>query len=240
MSSWRNRQLMSEGTANDVAELMAVSRVFSAFYLEGSSESFVRRLIAHDAAAHWPVLSDDERYLNALTKLSHALTAWRPSDTSSLQSEHAELFVGPGPQKAPPWGSVYLSDERLLMGPSTLALERFLKARGIHYVLKENQPLDHIGLCFGILAQLLEQRLGEITGGVDVAAKEAIQTFLHDHFLTWADQCIALQLKHARSEFQNSLASLAEFFLLCLDRSFPSKQCLEVTLLGRGLGETES
>ena len=215
---------MIQGTANYVAELMAVSRLFSTFYVEGPSERFVRSLIAHDAAAHWPVHGDDERYVNALTKLSHALTAWRPSDTTVLQSEHAELFVGPGPQKAPPWGSVYLSEERLLMGPSTLALERFLKTRGIHYVLKENQPLDHIGLCFGILAQLLEQRLGEVAGGDEVAAEEAIQTFLQDHFLTWADQCIALQLKHARSEFQTSLASLAELFLLCLERTFRAGQ----------------
>ena len=215
---------MTGDIANDVAELMAVSQVFSTFYREGPSESFVHHLIAHDAAAHWPVRYDGERDQKALTKLSSALSAWQPSDTDALQSEHADLFVGPGPQKAPPWGSVYLSDDRLLMGPSTLALERFLKTRGIHYVLKENQPLDHIGLCFGILAQLLEQRLGEVAGGDDVAAEEAIQTFLQDHFLTWADQCIALQLKHARSEFQTSLASLAELFLLCLERTFGAGQ----------------
>ncbi|AZW02489.1 hypothetical protein ENE68_23995 (plasmid) [Escherichia coli] len=77
-----------------------------------------------------------------------------------LQADHLALFVGIGMPKAVPWGSVYLTEENLLLQRSTHALTAFLKSHRIILCTDEQQISDHIGLCLSVLALLLNN--GEI------------------------------------------------------------------------------
>ena len=56
------------------------------------------------------------------------------------------LFEGQGEMVAPPWGSVYLDKDNLLMGDSTVAYRHFLATNGIAFVSDVCQPEDQFGL----------------------------------------------------------------------------------------------
>ncbi|MCG3730177.1 TorD/DmsD family molecular chaperone [Vibrio cincinnatiensis] len=113
------------------------------------------------------------------------------------------LFEGIGEMPAPPWGSVYLDPERIVMGESTLAYRQFLQQHGIEVQLANHEPEDQFGLMLLALAHFLEQE-----------QDSAALTLLTDHLLPWADQYLQ-QLKSACSEtdFYYGLAIIAECFL---------------------------
>lgn len=54
---------------------------------------------------------------------------------------------------APPWGSVYLDEEGLMSGDSTLSWKTALQLAGVKTTIT-NEPLDHIGLSLMALATI--------------------------------------------------------------------------------------
>lgn len=199
-----------ECTAADLESLEALARVFGDFYLNGPTDHFMAALVEHDAAATWPALADSTARPQGLEALARALSEWQPGREALRQQEHGALFVGPGPQQAPPWGSIYLSEDKLLMGPSTHDLQHFLDDHGIVYFLREDQPLDHIGLCFGALATMFEV-LREAEPG-DAQPAQTIVTFLQSHMLPWVRRFLELHLANATSDLQRGMALLAADF----------------------------
>ncbi|MGI5733882.1 TorD/DmsD family molecular chaperone [Escherichia coli] len=99
-----------------------------------------------------------------------------------LQADHLALFVGIGMPKAVPWGSVYLTEENLLLQRSTHALTAFLKSHRIILCTDEQQISDHIGLCLSVLALLLKQ-WGDYP---EETTERTIREFLRDHLLPWS------------------------------------------------------
>ncbi|PVZ86310.1 nitrate reductase [Serratia sp. S1B] len=124
-------------------------------------------------------------------------TAQPQPDTFSL------LFEGVGDMQAPPWGSVYLDPERIVMGCSTLDYRHFLRRNGIAPRLAGNEPEDHFGLMLLALAYLLEQER-------EATALE----LLNEHLFPWAGLYLQ-QLKSATlaGEFYHCLATLAQHFI---------------------------
>lgn len=99
----------------------------------------------------------------------------QPFDEAALHRTYMDLFVGPAPLEAPPWGSVYLDVERSLYGPSTSRLRDFLIEEGISTKAPSSGPEDHFGTLCWIGAWLVaEGRL------------EAFDELLGQHVLTWA------------------------------------------------------
>ena len=95
--------------------------------------------------------------------------------TEQHDRAYHHLFVGPQELKAAPWGSVYVDEEDLLFGDSTILLVRWMKANGI--ALHESgsrEPADHIGRMLVLLSWLCEN---------DAAL---IPEFLEKWLLTWA------------------------------------------------------
>ncbi len=61
-----------------------------------------------------------------------------------LSIDHAALFVGPFKLLAPPYGSVYLENNRAVMGNSTMTVAQYYQEAGLNVELKE--PPDHIAI----------------------------------------------------------------------------------------------
>jgi TorA maturation chaperone TorD len=171
----------------------------------------MQRLILHDAVANWPYFADTCARKFGLQALGGFVTGWCDEQVEEVRREHDELFVGPGPQKVPPWGSVYLNEENLLVGASTRELEEFLRDRGIIYTRREIQPLDHIGLCFDALKTMLSALANETRDRRK--GEEAVREFLALHFLTWAPRFVQLHMERARSGLQRGMAALACDFM---------------------------
>lgn len=61
-----------------------------------------------------------------------------------LAVEYARLFVGPFGLRAPPYGSVYLDNQRSVMGPSTMETIRCYEDEGLARDDEFNELPDHI------------------------------------------------------------------------------------------------
>ncbi|MGL5654056.1 MAG: molecular chaperone TorD family protein [Vibrio sp.] len=122
----------------------------------------------------------------------------------SPQPEHfSQLFEGLGYMFAPPWGSVYLDPENIVMGESTLAYRQFLQRHGVAVQLDCHEPEDQFGLMLLALAHFLEQD-----------QESAAIELLNKHLFPWATLYLQ-RLKSAcdEGEFYYCLAILAEYFL---------------------------
>ena len=63
-----------------------------------------------------------------------------------LAVEYSRLFVGPFGLKAPPYGSIYLDNERTVMGPSTMETIQFYEEEGLARDEGFNELPDHIAV----------------------------------------------------------------------------------------------
>ncbi len=63
-----------------------------------------------------------------------------------LAVEYATLFVGPFGLKAPPYGSIYLDNDRTVMGPSTMETIRLYEEEGLARDKDFSELPDHIAV----------------------------------------------------------------------------------------------
>lgn len=119
------------------------------------------------------------------------------------------LFEGQGEMVAPPWGSVYLDKDNLLMGESTVAYRHFLAKHGIAFVSDICQPEDQFGLMLLAAAQLLEQE-----------KSEAVKQLLEQHLMPWGYRYLECLANNSVSPFYAALANIATLFLQDLQQQY--------------------
>lgn len=118
-------------------------------------------------------------------------------DLDIIRHEYQRLFIGPEHLPAPPWESVYLSEERIIMDEHTLAVREFYREWGVEVVNFNRDPDDHIGLELEFMALLTEKALEYSQSGNKRALKQVLdgqRVFLHRHLFRWVDQfcsCLA-------------------------------------------------
>lgn len=122
------------------------------------------------------------------------------------------LFEGQGEMVAPPWGSVYLDKDNLLMGDSTVAYRHFLATNGIAFVADVCQPEDQFGLMLLAAAQLLEQE-----------KTEAVKALLEQHLMPWSYRYLECLANNTISPFYAALANIATLFLQDLQTQYALK-----------------
>lgn len=130
-------------------------------------EGFNRR----DLLNGWPAI-DGER-------TAHIAAMMYPAegqiDVDALHNAYNDLFIGPAALQAPPWGSVYLDEEHVLYGSSTLLLQDFLRHEAIALDVANPGPEDHFGnLCWVGAWLAAEGRM------------EGFDRLLGEHLLPWA------------------------------------------------------
>ena len=155
----------------------------------------------------------DDAYWTALFALldsvkwqdaSDELRRLRAQDTAfleSLQVEYTRLFINAFPQVlAPPYGSVYLSDDGMLYGQSAVLTKQFYRERGFDLPGEADLP-DHLTLELEFLA---------ILAAAGEEADEAL--FLRRHFRPWFPCFRARVLTEVHHPFYRVLVNLIDFF----------------------------
>ena len=124
-------------------------------------------------------------------------------DPESLVYDHSILFEGQGVMPAPPWSSVYLERENLLMGESTLAYRDFLASQGMVTDTQNPEPDDHFGLMLMAFAYLIE-----------ADKPESAARLISEYLLPWAERYLEL-VKQTETEqpFYPVLADVATVYL---------------------------
>ncbi len=72
---------------------------------------------------------------------------------------YTRLFLGPGKIPAPPYGSVYLDNNSLVAGPSTLAVKNIYAEAGLKVEKDQSELPDHAAIELEFSAFLLDQAL---------------------------------------------------------------------------------
>lgn len=127
---------------------------------------------------------------------------WSIPDEEQHLWQFSVLFEGQGEMPAPPWGSVYLEKDNLLMGDSTAEYRKFLRDQGMTFDSCINEPEDQFGLMLLACSALLAE-------GKERAANQLLET----HLLPWGYRYLELLQRNPVSAFYAKLAQIATLFL---------------------------
>lgn len=129
------------------------------------------------------------------------------TNPNQLEPDFTLLFEGPGHMPAPPWASVYLDEDNLLMGKTTLDYRFFLSQHGIDSLTKNTEPDDQFGLMLLAFTILLEQK-----------NKSAAIQLLEQHLLPWAPRYLnCIRTVKTQSPFYHQLAQITTTYLNTLN-----------------------
>ena len=163
----------------------------------GSAEALFRafsELDVDDAAKSWPFVEAGEA-CKALQMMKNALA---DGLTDDLTWAFRQLFVGPMPKLAPPWGSVYTDFEQVIFGASTLELRQWMREHGIERHVDGHTPEDHIGEMLLLMAWLATNQ------------PEDVEEFLRLHLLPWSGHFFEIVVRESPHDFYRGLALLAD------------------------------
>ncbi|MCV9879613.1 Tat proofreading chaperone DmsD [Brenneria izbisi] len=123
-------------------------------------------------------------------------------EAEAFNWQFSVLFEGQGEMQAPPWGSVYLDKDNLLMGDSTTRYRKFLQHNQLTFIRRQHEPEDQFGLMLLALACLLERK-----------QEDAVVMLLEEHLLPWSHRYLHLLRANTQSAFYAQLAQITEQFL---------------------------
>ena len=134
-------------------------------------------------------------------------------ELEALKVDHARLFVGPYRLLAPPYGSVYLEDNRI-MGDSTLDVRDYYENEGLDTVIKEAP--DHIAVELEFVYYLIVKQIRAVRDA-DLQMLQSCQqkhgSFLQTHLGRWLPGFVEKVQKNAQTEFYRTLANLTDKFV---------------------------
>ncbi|SEA74916.1 chaperone TorD involved in molybdoenzyme TorA maturation [Desulfuromusa kysingii] len=103
-------------------------------------------------------------------------------DLDQLEFSFNRLFIGPKALVAPPYASVYLEKDELVMGTTTLDARDLYSSLGLSFPSQGTFPDDHISLEIDACLHLRQLQ----TQSQDQNITALYQQFLRDHLLVWA------------------------------------------------------
>jgi putative dimethyl sulfoxide reductase chaperone len=178
-------------------------------------KEWIASLMEDDFLAEAPFGSSQPLVVDGLA----LLRAWhRAGETSSsgdkfdaLCADYTRLFIGPGKVLAPPWESVYCTEERLLFLEQTLQVRHWYARFGLQSAKLHQEPDDHIGLELEFLAHLARLGLQALQTEKSERFDESIDSqrqFLLEHTLQWAPVWCDIVQTAAKTEFYRGIARL--------------------------------
>lgn len=149
-----------------------------------------------------------------------------------LKVDYAALFVGPFELIAAPYGSIYLEQQRTVMGESTLQVQRFYDAADLQLEIQE--PPDHIAIELEFMYLLCSREAEAIVAGDMEQARynRELQLDFARTMMGWVPAFTKCIQKGAQTEYYRALASclsvfFASFLATCTHNAAPSCNCAD-------------
>ncbi len=130
-----------------------------------------------------------------------------------LQIDFASLFVGPYKLLAPPYGSVYLEDGKLI-GDSTMDVKRWYEKEGLDIVIKDAP--DHITMELEFMYYLITKQIEAIKDSNPQDVQSYVQkqsSFLQVHLARWLPGFAENVQQNAQAEFYVQLSAETNNFV---------------------------
>jgi TorA maturation chaperone TorD len=126
-----------------------------------------------------------------------------------LQTDYARLFIGPAKVLAPPWESVYFSEERLVFQEQTLQVREWYRRFGLQAVKLYAEPDDHLGLELIFLAHLAQRGLTALEKNDRLELQTLLEAqwgFLGSHPGKWVPIWCEQVAQQATTDFYRGIA----------------------------------
>lgn len=137
------------------------------------------------------------------------------AELNRIKLDYTELFIGLGPVLAPLNGSVYTNRHNLLNSNSTLDLKDFLKKSEINVVLKNNEPIDNIG----VILLIMSDHLSLFRGNENCRHDDKIFNLLvEEHLLPWGYRCAYLIESNAKTHFYSFIGKALGLLLFSIEQ----------------------
>ena len=134
-------------------------------------------------------------------------------ELESLKIDYTQLFVGPFKLLAPPYGSVYFEDGRI-MGESTIDVRNWYEKEGLDVIIKDAP--DHIAMelefMYYLIARQTQATNEENLQDIQIYQQKQ-KAFLYVHLARWLPKFAEKVQKNAQTEFYKKLARLTEIFV---------------------------
>ena len=184
----------------------------SAVFLYPPQAEQLTMILQRQLFKEFPLDIADEQYQEALANLVRWTNENYASDlvnvTSSLNKDYTALFIGPGHLAAPPWESVYRTEERLTFGEPTLEVREWYQRCGLEFVHKNSEPDDH----FGLELEFMSKLINDVLKAEGLAREQP--AFLDEHLLRWAKEFTQDVQASAQTLYYQGLAQLAYSYLI--------------------------
>ncbi|WCG84644.1 Tat proofreading chaperone DmsD [Pectobacterium sp. A5351] len=122
-------------------------------------------------------------------------------ENESIEQAYKRLFVGPELLAAPPWGSVYLDQENVLFGWSTIELRNWMHENNIENLLLCSEPEDHFGLMLMLVSWVAENNPNKLN------------ELLNEHLLPWGSRYLEKLFACSDFPFYEGIAILTKLTL---------------------------
>ena len=179
-------------------------RFLATMYLAEPRVEWLAGLAAEGLLDEFPVPPEDARMAQGLNLIASAVQV---PDEAALSADYQRLFVGPARLPAPPWESVYRSEERLIFDWPALAVREQFRQMGLASE-KANEPDDHIGLELLFMALMTEREADGNQQAVHVQ-----RSFLQQHLMAWAPAFCDDLVAHAQTDLYRGLGLLTRGLL---------------------------
>lgn len=168
---------------------------------QGDLDETIIQLKALGNESQWPFGERDD-FATAFRLICEE----EPTDVRNLAREYQRLFIGPAHFEAPPWGSVYLDPEQVILGNSLVALRSWMRVKGIAINDGLVEPEDQVGKMLVLLGWLTAEK------------PELVEEFLSDHLMPWVLRYLDLMEADARHPFYRGVAQLCRITLVDICR----------------------
>lgn len=135
--------------------------------------------------------TDEADVRAGFSAMKERIAEQRESDLDALlrscERDYTHLFIGPEKLVAPPWESVYRTNERELFSKHTLAVRQAYKQQGFLPGGYPREADDHLAFELDFMRALAESSLERCQGGEDVGPLlQAQRAFIDEHLGRWA------------------------------------------------------
>lgn len=199
--------------------------------------AWFQSLAGEDVFAEAPIGNaqpDTQRGLTLLQNWTERARGGISSEAfDELRADYTRLMFTGDHVLAPPWESVYFSEERMLFQEQTMQVRAWYRRFGVDAANHAHEPDDHIGLELAFVAHLahlalvaLDQNEPDDFENVLAAQRE----FLLEHLLKWGYQWCDLVLLHASTDFFRGIALLTKGVLAEIAAILQIERVSEVVL----------
>ncbi len=132
-----------------------------------------------------------------------------------LSVEFSRLFVGPFELPAPPYGSVYLDPNRMVMGDSTMKALRAYKEAGLDLSNGLREPPDHIAVELEFMHYLASREARATADGDKDRARDLLKAqgrFLKESMGPWIPPFCEKMRQGTENAFYRALADCVSAF----------------------------